>query len=352
MARPSDFAIYFLCPDHDVPVGGIKVIYNQVDMLVAEGVQAFVLHNKPGFRCSWFQNETPIRYTNEKFTEKQSDIFVLPEVTDPDIFRVLQGHYKVIFNQNCYYTFEHLSPESPAGPSPYTDPSILGCMVVSSDSYNYLSYAFPELNLHRVRNQIDPVRFAYRADKKDQIAYMPRKNLSDATQVFQLLKCRGALDGLDIVPIKGMSAEKAAEVIAESRFFFSFGSPEGFSLPPAEAMATGSIVIGYHGWGGAEFLVDGLAYPIDTSDVLTFSQRAEKVLTHYRKEPSFFDTMGRKASRFIHSHYNPALHEDDLHTAWNNLLSTYYQKRSRSEFTVPANLLEAGRNSPAASTWA
>ena len=99
MAHPSDFAIYFLCPDHDVPVGGIKVIYEQVDMLVDEGLQAFVLHNKSGFRCSWFQNETSIRYTDELFTIRQSDIFVLPEVTDPDIFRVLQGQHKVIFKR-------------------------------------------------------------------------------------------------------------------------------------------------------------------------------------------------------------------------------------------------------------
>ena len=326
MLRLSDFSIYFVCPDQDVPVGGIKVIYQHVDMLVAAGAQAYVLHNTPGFRCTWFDNDTPVKYSAGRFIPTKNDIFVLPEVIDPEIHTVLADYHKVIFNQNCYYTFDNLSPSSDHQRSPYLDPSVLGCLTVSEDSMHYLSYAFPKLNLFRIRNRIDPKTFAYRADKKNQIAYMPRKNAPDSTQVFQMLRHRGALEGYEVIPIDGVSAERAAELIAESKFFFSFGSPEGFSLPPAEAMATGAVVVGYHGWGGSEFLVNGLAFPIETSDVLTFSRRAEQVLLQHRTNPASFDSLSKKASHFIHSHYGHEQQEQELHSAWSHLVSLHAQR--------------------------
>jgi len=331
--RLDDFSIYFVCPDQDVPVGGIKVIYQHVDMLVAAGAQAYVLHNTPGFRCTWFDNETPVKYSAGHFIPTKHDIFVLPEVIDPEIHTVLAGYHKVILNQNCYYTFENLSPSSDHQSSPYLDPTLLGCITVSEDSLHYLSYAFPKLNLFRVRNRIDSTSLAYRAEKKNQIAYMPRKNAPDSTQVFQMLRHRGALEGYEVIAIDGVSAERAAELIAESKFFFSFGSPEGFSLPPAEAMATGSVVVGYHGWGGSEFLINGLAFPIETSDVITFSRRAEQVLLQHRTNASSFDSLCKKASQFIHSHYDQEQQEHELHSVWSALVSLHAQRIHDAQVT-------------------
>ena len=322
----NDFSIYFACPDLDIPVGGIRVIYQYVDMLNEEGVSAYVLHNKEGFRCTWFENQTQVRYSSTRFDASQKDIFVLPEVTDTSVHEILAGYHKVILNQNCYYTFEGATPSTDHLQSPYLDPSLLGCITVSEDSFHYLNYTFPNLELFRVRNRVDSERYAYRATKKNQIAYMPRKNAADSTQVFQMLRHRGALEGYEVVAIDGVSAERAAEIISESMFFFSFGSPEGFSLPPAEAMGTGSIVIGYHGWGGAEFLVDGLAYPIETNNVLSFSRKAEELLLQNKMHPKSLDTIRQKASQFIHSHYGIANQKSEFRSAWSMLVSIHAQR--------------------------
>src|SRR5437870_2893463 len=55
-------ALYYRCPDSPKPFGGIRVIYRHVDILNKHGIEAFVLHDRAPFRCTWFENETAIAY--------------------------------------------------------------------------------------------------------------------------------------------------------------------------------------------------------------------------------------------------------------------------------------------------
>ena len=52
--------VFVLCPDYDAPSGGVRRLYRHVDVLRRKGTRAWVLHRKPGFRCSWFANDTPV----------------------------------------------------------------------------------------------------------------------------------------------------------------------------------------------------------------------------------------------------------------------------------------------------
>lgn len=54
--------IFFLCPDDNSNIGGIKKIYQHVDILNRHGYAAYVVHTRNGFRCTWFDNNTPIAY--------------------------------------------------------------------------------------------------------------------------------------------------------------------------------------------------------------------------------------------------------------------------------------------------
>ena len=60
------------------------------------------------------------------------------------------------------------------------------------------------------------------------------------------------------------SEAAVADILRESQVFLSFGHPEGFGLPPAEALACGCLVIGYHGGGGREYFGPAGAYPAGT----------------------------------------------------------------------------------------
>ncbi|MDD4179472.1 MAG: hypothetical protein PHH14_05435, partial [Candidatus Margulisbacteria bacterium] len=109
--------IYYLCPDSNEPIGGIKVLYRHVDVLNKNNLKAFILHQKKDFKCSWFENETKISY----FTDIQfapDDYLVIPEVYGPKLSSLAPGIKKVVFNQNCYYTFLSYSLDKAATNTP------------------------------------------------------------------------------------------------------------------------------------------------------------------------------------------------------------------------------------------
>ncbi|MCC2113419.1 MAG: glycosyltransferase family 4 protein, partial [Hyphomicrobiales bacterium] len=63
---------------------------------------------------------------------------------------------------------------------------------------------------------------------------------------------------IEVVDLDNRMTE--AEMIAAYQaadIFLALGYPEGFALPPLEAMASGAAVAGFTGGGGAEHMIDG-----------------------------------------------------------------------------------------------
>ena len=53
--------LLFVCyPDTNHPIGGVKQIYRQVEMLHKAGWDAYVLQEHLGFRADWFKSEAPV----------------------------------------------------------------------------------------------------------------------------------------------------------------------------------------------------------------------------------------------------------------------------------------------------
>ena len=53
--------LFFHCfPDKASPVGGVKQHYRQVELLNTLGFEAYVVHQRPGFRASWFPSTAPV----------------------------------------------------------------------------------------------------------------------------------------------------------------------------------------------------------------------------------------------------------------------------------------------------
>lgn len=317
-------SIYFLAPDQDTPIGGVRKLYRQVDILNRSGYSASILHEKPGFRCTWFANATRISYVPEVLGaggSREDDVLVLPEIHGPGAAGLAPGVSKVIFNQNCFYTFMGFSLDSRDRRSPYLHPEVRAVMVVSEDSREYLEHAFPGLRVARIRNGIDTRLFAPGGPRRRQIAFMLTKNPDDALQVVNILKFRGALDGWELAPIQGRSEAEVARVLRESSVFLSFGTREGFGLPPAEAMACGCVVVGYHGMGGREFFRPEFSYPVPIGDVLSFARTAERVLGEFRSAPERMERMGREAAAFIGDRYSYQAEERDIVDFWDHLLA-------------------------------
>jgi hypothetical protein len=229
--------IYFICPDTNEIIGGILMLYRQVDVLNKDNFSAAVVHNNPGFRCNWFENTTRIVYSHG-LQFARDDVVVIPEFHGPGIARIAPGIRKVILNQNCYLTFNNYSLDPNNRETPYLNREVIATITGSEDSASYLHYAFPQHNVYRIRYSIDRSLFHPQADKRPQIAFLPRRNYQDALQVFSILKFRGQLAGFDIRPIDKLSYRETAALMRQSAIFFSFSNIEGFGLPPAEALVS------------------------------------------------------------------------------------------------------------------
>jgi glycosyltransferase involved in cell wall biosynthesis len=310
--------IFVLCPDHNTPFGGVRKLYRQVDVLNQNGFQAWIWHQKPGFRCTWFAHDTPV-VDGALPPYSISDYLVLPEVYGPLGAEHFPGVRKVVFNQGAYQTFFGYSPEPHDLRSPYTSPELVAVLVGSEDNRQYLQHVFPHLRLLRIHHGIDPSLFRFQSQKKNHIAFMPRKKPEDAVQVLNILKFRGLLQGFDQVAIVDRSQAEVARILEESLIFLSFCYQEGFPLPPCEAMLCGCIVIGYHGWGGREYFKPEFSYPIEVGDVQSFARTVERVILDYRADPTPFQRKAELARDYIRDHYSPEQEARDIVECWRTI---------------------------------
>ena len=356
--------IFFITPDINSAAGGIKQLYRQVDILNKNGFETLILHKEKGFRCSWFKNDTKVAYHFQRIqdienflkkgSEKRSfiktiisfrnltaiffkldrlknrykfkevifekeDVIVFPEIYAKAIDEIFLENKKVIYNQNCYYTFRGCDYIEES--SPYLNENIKAIIVASEDAINYANYGFSSIPLYRVKYGIDEKVFAYSEGKKKQIAFMPRKLNEDVVQVINLLNFRKILNGWTFKIIDKMDEHQVANALKESAFFLSFNHREGFGMPPAEAMACGCVVVGYAGNGGKEFFKNDFSYPIEDRDVVSFAKTLEKVILEYEQDKKIFIEKGKKASEFILTEYSMEMEEKTIVESWNSILS-------------------------------
>jgi len=343
--------IYFICTDNKEPIGGVKQLYRQVDILNKNGFNAFIIHRKKGFRHKWFKNETKIIYnrtiynTIDKILKKKqkpfkvlknyfraknddpidnNGILVIPEIYGPYISELNKNIEKVIFNQNCYYTFNKCEILEPKRNSIYLDEKFLASIVVSEDSKKYLEYTFPKSTTHRIHLGINTNKFNYNnALKKKQIAFMPRKLEDDIIQIINILKIRGNLKNWDFVPIDNKTEDEVATILNESSIFLSLNHREGFGLPPAEAMASGCIVIGYAGQGGKEYFNSELSFKIDEGNIIDFVDKIEEISLKLEKNDTEILKIPRSVADYISHNYNLKKEEESIVSTWKKILKSH-----------------------------
>jgi hypothetical protein len=313
MPKPT---IYVFAPDLNHPLGGMRMLYRHADILNANGFQAYIVHSSRDFQINWFEHSTLV--LRGRIEMKPDDIAVYSEIGGLNITEWAKGKRAVIFNQNCYYTFMGYPVEGRVK-TPYMQPEVIATIVVSEDSARYLKWVFPKLPIHRIRYSINP-KLYYPQEKKKQICFMPRKNIEDAKQVLYMLRYRKVQPRWTIREIKNMREARAAEIIRESAILMSFGAPEGFGLPPAEAMASGCVVVGYHGNGGKEFFTKDHGFPIEVGDIMGYAQTMERVLEEYERDPARLKQMAKDAGRFVRDTYSIEAERQSVVECWEKIL--------------------------------
>lgn len=266
---------YWPGADNPHPSGGFKTHYLHVEALQALGIPAAVLQHEPGWRPPWFETTAPIAYLPTT-TFSPDDVIVTNEIMGPR--KAVEGVKTVVFNQNVHYTFRHYpTPPPPGTYTPYLDPDVLGTLVCSYHDAEPLRRAFPRHDVSIIPHGFPPERYRVGV-KRRQIAFMPRKHADEAQVVFGFLSYRGALDGWDVVPIDGRTEAEAFTILGESLLFFAFGYPEGYTLPPFEAMALGCGVVGYGGFSADKPLTQFLGARVESANTMAFVETAAPIL--------------------------------------------------------------------------
>jgi glycosyltransferase involved in cell wall biosynthesis len=296
-ARGGVPTIYYLCPDYGVPSGGIRAIYRHVDILNHAGRSAAVLHHRDGYACRWFEHSTrtvgapSVRLSPE-------DVLVIPEIYGPYLNRLPREPKLVAFNQNAYLTYEHV----PAG-RPLSYGIFAAALTVSSDSAEFLRFAFPGLEVSVVANAIDPDVFYPSPElPARRIAMMPRKRPDDAQQILRLLGDR--LRDWEVVRIEDAPEDETAAMLRSAPIFLALGRREGFGLPAAEAMASGCYVIGFSGFGGREIFDQAFSRQVEDGDVLSVAREVANFLHLYERQPGLVREAGARASEHIREQYS------------------------------------------------
>lgn len=86
------------------------------------------------------------------------------------------------------------------------------------------------------------------------IGYMPRKNRAQIKQIQRIYAERNPQEQIDWFPIQGLEQRAVARALQTCHIFLCSGYPEGFALPPLEAMACACFSLGFTGYGGWDYM--------------------------------------------------------------------------------------------------
>ena len=331
-----------LClPDVDRAIGGVKQLYRHVEHLVALGWDAAIVTQNPTFRPSWFESTAPSLSLRESWEKGELDVsscvLLVPETyltaTWKNFWGIdLSAIAKVVFNQNAYYTYgSHEDCSIVSLSSFYDDPSVLHVLSISEDTHQFLNHslAIPDYRLTRIVNAIEPI-FRFDQVKENRLHWMPRKN-PDHVQAILLGMQRSGLrnsKGWIAEPLQNLSHQDVAYYLNKSRIFLSFGHPEGFGLPIAEAMAAGCWVVGYSGGGGDELFRYGASYQVGFGDWSGFLRGIQDALDAFTTRSRETDLRLRRQALAVSSLYSIDQERASIKIAWESIAKAFFAYHS------------------------
>ena len=271
-------------PDISKPIGGIKQLHRVCEIIQLLGRQCTLIQGHGDFHPDWFESNVSTISRDDFFSsvnlKPSVDRIILPETYVPIIDSIVDPRIpRIIFNQNGSYTFG-LDGKSTFDPNlvlnAYRNKSLSQVWCVSYHDYNFLvrGLGLPNKIVRLISNAVDIPRYELPLRKKKQIVFMPRKNRRDSLIVEALFSNSSLSRSWNLRPLTQLPHHEVISAMKESLIYLSFGHPEGFGLPVAEAMACGCSVIGYSGLGGRElfnhYLAQDLNYEVSYGDWLGF----------------------------------------------------------------------------------
>jgi hypothetical protein len=235
------------------PIGGIKVILQHCLLLQELGFRATPIRLGT-YEGNFFGYPISTKHISEINTNlSDTDIVVCPEIC-PKAASRFQGGQKAMFVQNWVHLYHNNAFEGEKVWGPYTQNGF-DLVMCCSEYLAQMLNGEPAEKVAVVNNFIDLKSFARDDSKRipGRVLALPRKNHQDLLQIMEILKN----DNIDFRLVDGLSQSELIEEYQSADVFLATGYPEGFGLPPLEAMACGAAVVGFTGGGAGAFMVDG-----------------------------------------------------------------------------------------------
>ncbi|WP_185964357.1 glycosyltransferase family 4 protein [Aliikangiella marina] len=256
-------------------IGGIKVFYQHCKQLTELGFDAVPLA-MGNFDGNLYYPEIDSKHISEVgFNLNENDVVVATEFSPYDAIQ-FNHCKKVMFAQSWIYLKPRFKPED-------QDKSYrqLGYDYVISCG-EYISRTIRGLHNEEcvtVSNGIDGSVF-YPDEKlrePNRVMCMPRKNRDDIETIKSIVSRQ--CSNVTFVDVDGVPEAEIALAYRKSDILLSTGYPEGLPLPPLEAMCSGSVVVGFAGRGGRQYMIDGkTALVAEDGDCISAAEALVKVL--------------------------------------------------------------------------
>lgn len=290
---------------HVKPIGGIKVIYQHCLMLKESGYPVYpLLMGQYEGNFFGFEIETK-KYQDVKHSISKDDVIVATEFEPYDGLQFNEP-LKIMFVQNWWGVDNRRKLEDRN--KSYIE---MGYDHVITCSDYCSQYVNKKMNIpvHTITNGIDLSLFTLKSSerKKNTVLAMSRKNPKDLARIIELTKNTN----FSIKVVDGLSQSELIKEYHSADIFLALGYPEGFSLPPLEAMACGCVVIGFTGGAASEFMINGETALVSpdgdcervADDMLTLYENEdlkEKLRRNgYEKASQYsLDTMKKQLSKF------------------------------------------------------
>jgi hypothetical protein len=266
--------IVFLSPFVRTEIsGGIKTAYRHAELLAEMGFDACVY--QPEGAPSWF--ETSAKALRSLNQPARGDVLVFPEAINGPLVELARAKTpakKVLFCQAQYYAlFSAIPPEEYR-----TLFDRVACQ--SAIAKGFLERVLHFETVALIPCFIDTALF-HPHDKTMQIAAIPKKLPREAAAINAVLRLKyPELKSIPWSVIEDKPEREIADIFGRSTIVLSLPFLESFGLVPLEAMASGAIVVGFHGHGALEYgtAENGFWFPADhieeTADAIAHVIRA------------------------------------------------------------------------------
>lgn len=342
--KQQKMKILFFCPINPTrPTGGVLVIFRCVDILRAHGLDASVValplaNTSNSSDITWFESTAPVISWETACQLPSKDcVHVLLEdfcmgwnqdaISSNGHTLDLSQARLILLAQNRRDMYRNLSKQWPKLPS--RDETILGrsnllgVMCVSALEQTYWNTLYPDINVWCKPNSIDTTVFKPATVRENIAAFIgkPGTTLSEAQHLMLALRHSGLAKDWRFCNLQGKPQHEVAQTMATADLFLTFGTMESFGLAAAEAMASGCIVIGYHGGVPEEFFNPRWSYPVQPLDYLGYVQMFQKMQSDRSRNTELFEEKRRLGREHIERNFSPAREAQALMAIFGKLLS-------------------------------